>query len=166
MKCEPFCLPFCPQWGGIAILRALEYIKAIYLFGSWFFFYSCTSKVSRLRHNASWHAQPLWPHDQLWRCTTDCTKPDDRSTWTWLVLQGDVWQQHGKAVADALHHLPSWFDCPSWNITEKLTSGYKAWEFLLYLYSLGPGLPLWHTARHLLCKLPQAYLGNVTYEAA
>ena|SRR5487761_1143679 len=25
-------------------------------------------------------------------------------------------------------------------ITEKLTSGYKAWKFLLYLYGLGPGL--------------------------
>ena len=62
----------------------------------------------------------------LWRGTIDCTKPDDKSTWTWLVLQGDVWQQHGKAVADALHYLPSSFDRPPRNIVEKLTSGYKA----------------------------------------
>ena len=65
----------------------------------------------------------------LWRGTIDCTKPDDRSTWTWLVLRGNVWQQHGKAVANALHHLLSSFDHPPWNIAEKLTSGYKAWEF-------------------------------------
>ena len=76
----------------------------------------------------------------LWRGTIDCTKPDDKSTWTWAVLRGDVWQQHGKAVADALHYLPSSFDRPPRNIAEKLTSGYKAWEFLLYLYGLGPGL--------------------------
>ena len=39
-----------------------------------------------------------------------------------------------------MHYLPSSFDCPPCNITEKLTSSYKAWEFLLYLYGLGPGL--------------------------
>lgn len=26
----------------------------------------------------------------LWRGTIDCTRPDDRSTWDWAVLQGDV----------------------------------------------------------------------------
>ncbi|KAI0292314.1 hypothetical protein BC826DRAFT_885613, partial [Russula brevipes] len=76
----------------------------------------------------------------LWRGTIDCNRPDDRYTWTWAVLRGDVWQEHGKAVADALHFLPSSFDRPPRNIAEKLTSGYKAWEFLLYLYGLGPGL--------------------------
>jgi len=71
----------------------------------------------------------------------DCTKPDDRSTWTWAVLQcHDVWHKHGSAVAGALHYLPSFFDCPPHNIAKKLTSRYKAWEFLLYLYGLGPGL--------------------------
>jgi hypothetical protein len=88
----------------------------------------------------------------LWRGTIDCTKPDDRSSWTWVVLRGDVWQQHGKAVADALHYLPSSFDRPPRNIAEKLTSGYKAWEFLLYLYGLGPGL--------LYGILPDVYYQN------
>ena len=32
------------------------------------------------------------------------------------------------------------FGRPPRNITEKLTSGYKAWEFLLYLYGLASGL--------------------------
>ena len=77
----------------------------------------------------------------LWCGTMDCIKPDDRSTWTWAVLQRrDVWHEHGSAVAGALHYLSSSFNRPLCNIAEKLTSGYKAWEFLLYLYGLGPGL--------------------------
>jgi hypothetical protein len=88
----------------------------------------------------------------LWRGTIDCTRPDDKSSWTWVVLRGEVWQHHGKAVADTLHYLPSSFDRPPRNIAEKLTSGYKAWEFLLYLYGLCPGL--------LYGVLPIAYYSN------
>ena len=51
-----------------------------------------------------------------------------------------------------LHYLPSSFDRPPHNIAEKLTSGYKAWEFLLYMYGLGPGL--------LYGVLPEAYYTN------
>ena len=82
----------------------------------------------------------------------DCTRPDDRDTWTWLVLRGDVWQRHGKSVTDALYFLLSSFEWPPRNIAEKLTSGYKAWEFLLYLYGLGPGL--------LYGILPDVYYSN------
>jgi hypothetical protein len=89
----------------------------------------------------------------LWCGTIDCTLPDDRSTWTWAVLQHrEIWHDHGKAVAGALHYLPSSFDRPPRNIAEKLTSGYKAWEFLLYMYGLGPGL--------LYGVLPEAYYTN------
>jgi hypothetical protein len=78
----------------------------------------------------------------LWCGTINCTMPDNKSTWAWAILKGDTWQQHGKAVEDALHYLPGSFDRPPHNIAEKLTSGYKAWEFLLYLYGLAPGLLL------------------------
>ena len=88
----------------------------------------------------------------LWRGTIDCTRPDDRATWDWAILRGEVWQRHGKAVADCLNYLPSSFDRPPRNIAEKLTSGYKAWEFLQYLYGLGPGL--------LLGILPNVYYTN------
>jgi hypothetical protein len=88
----------------------------------------------------------------LWRGTIDCTSPDAKSTWTWVILRGEVWQRHGKTVADTLHYLPSSFDRPPCNIAEKLTSGYKAWEFLLYLYGLCPGL--------LYGLLPDAYYSN------
>ena len=89
----------------------------------------------------------------LWHGMMDCTKPDNRSTWTWAVLQRrNVWHEHGSAVAGVLHYLPSSFDRPPRNIAEKLTSGYKAWEFLLYLYGLGPGL--------LYNVLPEEYYMN------
>ena len=88
----------------------------------------------------------------LWRGTMDCTKPDDKSTWDWAVLWGNIWQQHGKAVKAALHYLCSSFDRPLCNIAEKLTSSYKAWEFLLYLYRLGPGI--------LYDILPEKYFTN------
>ncbi len=55
-------------------------------------------------------------------------------------------------MASALHYLPSSFDRPPRNIAEKLTSGYKAWEFLLYLYGLAPGL--------LYDVLPKVYYSN------
>src|SRR5712672_200472 len=88
----------------------------------------------------------------LWRGTIDCTKPDDKSTWSWAVLQPETWKAHGKAVEDTLHYLPSSFERPPRNIAEKLTSSYKAWKFLLYLYGLGPGL--------LYGVLPDRYYKN------
>jgi hypothetical protein len=87
-----------------------------------------------------------------WRGTIDCTKPDDRSTWIWAVLRGDVWLHHRKTIADTLPFLPSSFNCPPHNIAEKISSSYKAWEFLMYLYGLGPGL--------LLGILPEPYYSN------
>ena len=75
----------------------------------------------------------------LWRGTMDCTCPDDKANWLWFVLQGNVWQKHGKAVVDTLYYLPSSFERPPCNIAEKITSGYKAWEFLMYLYCYDHG---------------------------
>jgi hypothetical protein len=47
----------------------------------------------------------------LWCGTIDCTKPDNRSTWTWAVLsQCEVWQEHGSTIVGALHYLSSLFD--------------------------------------------------------
>jgi hypothetical protein len=89
----------------------------------------------------------------LWRATLDFTKPDDKSTWDWAVFKWvDLWKEHGEAVTKTLHFLPSSFDRPPHNIAEKLTSGYKAWEFLLYLYGSGPGL--------LYNVLPGPYYSN------
>jgi Transposase family tnp2 len=89
----------------------------------------------------------------LWHTTIDCTKPDNKADWDWAVFRRvNVWKVHGEAVTNTLHFLPSSFDHPPCNIIEKLTSGYKAWEFLLYLYGLGPGL--------LYDVLPNPYFSN------
>ena len=57
-----------------------------------------------------------------------------------MVLTGDVWVEHGKTVADTGHFLPHSFNRVPHNPQEKFLSGYKAWEFLVYIYILGPGL--------------------------
>lgn len=76
----------------------------------------------------------------LWQGTLDCDPQDDKTTWTWVCLTGNVWKMHGKRVADATKYLPGSFDQPPRNPAEKISSGYKAWEFLTYVYGLGPGL--------------------------
>ena len=76
----------------------------------------------------------------LWRGTLDCGPTDSKASWTWAVLQGDVWKMHGQDVANCTPYLPGSFDRPPRNPAEKINSGYKAWEFLLYLFGLGPGL--------------------------
>ncbi|KAJ3816786.1 hypothetical protein F5880DRAFT_1626456 [Lentinula raphanica] len=76
----------------------------------------------------------------LWRGKFDCDKTDSRASWEWAVLKDNVWKQHGKTVAACTPYIPGSFDRPPRNPAEKINSGYKAWEFLLYLYGLGPCL--------------------------
>ncbi|KZT02196.1 uncharacterized protein LAESUDRAFT_662285 [Laetiporus sulphureus 93-53] len=76
----------------------------------------------------------------LWRGTLDCERPDDRSTWDWAVLRGETWKTHGEVVGKTLPYLPGSFDRPPRDPAEKLNSGYKAWEFLLYIFGMGPAL--------------------------
>ena len=70
----------------------------------------------------------------------DCDKTDDCRTWDWAILKGHLWKEHGEAVATTTPYLPGSFDQPPRNLAEKINSGYKAWEFLMYIYGLGPGL--------------------------
>jgi hypothetical protein len=76
----------------------------------------------------------------LWRGTIDCDNDDDRRSWDWVVLKGRTWEDHGKDVAACTPYLPGSFDRPPRNPAEKISSGYKAWEFLIYIYGLGPAL--------------------------
>ncbi|EGO03229.1 hypothetical protein SERLA73DRAFT_119031 [Serpula lacrymans var. lacrymans S7.3] len=88
----------------------------------------------------------------LWRYNFDCEKTDSKHSWDWGVLQGDTWKQHGQAIADSTPYLPGPFDCPPRNPAEKISSGYKAWEFLLYVYGLAPAF--------LYNVLPEKYWRN------
>jgi hypothetical protein len=67
----------------------------------------------------------------LWHGTLDCDKKDSKELWDWVVLVGDMWKSHGQDVARCCLYLPGSFDCPPWNPAEKISSGYKAWEFLV-----------------------------------
>ena len=74
-----------------------------------------------------------------------CNQPDvrtnaDQGDWDWAVLVGHVWVRHGKAVADAGNYLPTSFGRIPRNPQEKISSGYKASELLVYLYGLGPAV--------------------------
>lgn len=76
----------------------------------------------------------------LWCQRRELRKHDKDSDWPWAVLTGDVWVEHGKAVDAAGCFLPRSFDRVPRNPQEKISSGYKACEFLVYVYILGPGL--------------------------
>jgi hypothetical protein len=76
----------------------------------------------------------------LWRGLFDHDRLDPPSNWPWAVLQEEIWESHGMAVSAATPYLPGSFDRPPRNIAEKINSGYKAWEWLLYLYGLAPAL--------------------------
>jgi transposase InsO family protein len=88
----------------------------------------------------------------LWRGTIDCDRNDSRHLWDWAVLTGDSWKAHGLDVARCCPYFPGSFDCTPRNPAEKISSGYKAWEFLLYVFGLCPAL--------LYNILPQPYWSN------
>lgn len=91
-----------------------------------------------LMHLASLNIPDLFIN--LWRGTLYCDSSDDKSLWDWVVLVDDVWIKHGKLVADTASYIPGSFDRPPRNPAEKISSGYKAWEFLLYFFVLGPAI--------------------------
>ncbi len=92
----------------------------------------------------------------LWTKKIDCNKDDNKDLWLWATLVGEVWKSFGKDVEDAKPYIPGSFDRPPRNPAKKINSGYKAWEFLLLFYGLGPCL-LWKRLEHAYwanyCKL-------------
>ncbi|KAH8100778.1 hypothetical protein BXZ70DRAFT_892365 [Cristinia sonorae] len=86
----------------------------------------------------------------LWRGTLYAEEGDDKSAWDFAVFRDQkVWKDHGAAVAAATPYFPGSFDRPPRNPAEKISSGYKAWEFLLWFFVLGPG--------HFRAYLPKKY---------
>jgi hypothetical protein len=77
----------------------------------------------------------------LWRGQMKVNGSDKKVTWDWAVfMDSGRWKEHGKEVANASPFFPSSFGRPPRNPADKLSSGYKAWELLLYIYGLGPGV--------------------------
>ena len=76
----------------------------------------------------------------LWCGTIDCDKNNFKRLWDWVVLIRDVWKSHGQDIVCCHLYLPRSFDCPPQNPAEKISSGYKAWEFLIYVFGYCPVL--------------------------
>ncbi|KAF9226192.1 hypothetical protein BS17DRAFT_765236 [Gyrodon lividus] len=57
-----------------------------------------------------------------------------------MVLIGEMWEEHGHAVANCKPHLPGSFDVTPHNPVEKINSWYKAAEYITWVYSLCPAL--------------------------
>ena len=77
----------------------------------------------------------------LWRGQMRLYGSDKKESWDWAVFMDTKrWQEHGEEVAHMSSFFPSSFGCPPRNPAEKLSSGYKVWELLLYIYGLGPGI--------------------------
>ncbi|KIN94644.1 hypothetical protein M404DRAFT_167725 [Pisolithus tinctorius Marx 270] len=75
----------------------------------------------------------------LWHGTIDHVAGDDPEMWPWAVLANEeVWHEHGAAIEQAGHHLPSSYDHKPRNIAEKINTQYKTWEFQLYIFALVP----------------------------
>ncbi|KAL7281947.1 hypothetical protein ACG7TL_003414 [Trametes sanguinea] len=93
----------------------------------------------------------------LLRGTLACDPTDNKATWVWAVLADrETWRAHGKLVEQSTWYLPGSFDRPLRNPAEKISSGYKAWKFLLYVYGLLPALLHGIQSRQYyqnLCKL-------------
>ncbi|KAH8978597.1 hypothetical protein EDB86DRAFT_3090340 [Lactarius hatsudake] len=72
----------------------------------------------------------------------DVYEPDDRSTWDWAVFHGNnrLWNAHGETVPMSVPFIPLSFGRAPRNPATKINSGYKAWEYQIYLYGLGPVL--------------------------
>ena len=77
----------------------------------------------------------------LWHGTIDVGTNDDCATWDWAMLRDkDIWISHGKDVEDAGKHLPGSYDHKPHNITKKINTQYKTWEFQLYMFDITPAL--------------------------
>jgi len=78
----------------------------------------------------------------LWRGSIDHAQDNDPTTWPFAVLHDNaVWQAHGASVARAGLYLPVCLESrvPR-NPAEKISSGYKAVEYLVYIFGLCPTL--------------------------
>jgi len=78
----------------------------------------------------------------LWQGTIEYSKDDDPKTWAFAVLYDhQLWQAHGAIVADACLYIPTYIESRTpRNPAEKVLSGYKAIEYLLYIFGLCPAL--------------------------
>jgi hypothetical protein len=74
----------------------------------------------------------------LWCGSIHCDITDNINNWDWAVFQDKgAWERYGKSVQAAGTSLPGSFGTRLCDIAEKITSGYKTWEFQLHMFGLG-----------------------------
>ena len=77
----------------------------------------------------------------LWHGTMDVAPNDNRDSWDWATLSDrNTWIAHGWDVKNAGQHLPRSFNRKPHNITNKINTQYKTWEFHLYTFGITPAL--------------------------
>lgn len=75
----------------------------------------------------------------LWRGKMKKRTAAEVDTWNFATLRNNAaWKRHGEYIASCAPYWPASFDRVPRNPAEKLNSGYKAWEFGLYLFGIGP----------------------------
>jgi hypothetical protein len=94
----------------------------------------------------------------IWRNSADIKLKFDSATKPEFIVFDDenIWQTHGKLVASTKPYLPTSFDRPPRNPAKKISSGYKAYEYMLYFWALGPAVFRPFLPHHLwvhFCKL-------------
>ncbi|KAF5336584.1 hypothetical protein D9611_006636 [Ephemerocybe angulata] len=75
----------------------------------------------------------------LWQGKLPCEATDSKASWTWARLTGEQWKQHGALVGESHRYFPSMFHRTPRDPAKKINTKYKATEYYLYLYGLGPG---------------------------
>ncbi|KAF6741626.1 hypothetical protein DFP72DRAFT_244939 [Ephemerocybe angulata] len=88
----------------------------------------------------------------LLRGNLDRGEHDNAEDWDWAALTGAFWDSSGEVVEKMRRYLPGSFDRPPRNPAKKISSGYKAREYLSYVYGMLPGL--------LVGVLPDKYHKN------
>ena len=94
-------------------------------------------------------------HIQIFRNTLNPPFSDSECRFA-VLAEDNVWKSHGALVESARQYLPTSFGRTPRNPAEKINSGYKAWEYNLYFYVLGPAvfrLILPHYLWTHLCQL-------------
>ena len=76
----------------------------------------------------------------LWRGTIKCYGADTKDNWDFKVLVGNIWEGHSHSIVKCIPYIPSSFGRAPRDPSQKINSGYKAAEFELWIYCLGPAL--------------------------
>jgi hypothetical protein len=64
----------------------------------------------------------------------------DTNIWAWAesLSNKENWEAHGALIGSLQRWIPAWYGRSPRNPAKKVNTDFKAWEFMVYLYGLGP----------------------------